>query len=182
MPNHTAPGEPLENVEFTLTQTHEYNAETDEWTEVDGTPFTRVTDNSGTIKIENIALGRYKVQETDGPPHVNLNEEEFFIDIPMTSEDGNILNYDVHIYPKNETIRGAVELFKIDGEEDDETGLADVVFDLYTADDELIESGLTTDSDGYIRVNSLEYGDYYFMETEAPGDYVVFGHKIPFSI
>ena len=175
-------GTPLPGVEFTLTQTHQYNPETDEWTEVNGDPFTRITNDSGQIVIEGMELGRYKVQETDGPLHVNLNTEEYFVDIPMTSADGNTLNYDVHIYPKNETIRGAVELHKLDGEQADETGLAGVVFDLYTADDELVAGGLVTDGDGYIRVDGLEYGDYYFIETEAPEDYVMFGDKKHFSI
>ena len=31
----------------------------------------------------------------------------------MTSEDGKVLTYDVKIYPKNETKRGAVELTKL---------------------------------------------------------------------
>lgn len=68
--------------------------------------------------IHNIPLGRYKVQETAGPPHVNLNEEEFFVDVPMTSADGTDVNYDVVILPKNETIRNDVELTKKDGSND----------------------------------------------------------------
>src|SRR5699024_1144570 len=104
LPGQNAEGEPLPDVEFTLTQTHQYDSDADEWTEVEGTPVTHVTDGDGKIVIEGIDLGRYKVQETDGPPHVNLNTEEYFVDIPMTNESGSMLNYDVHIYPKNETI------------------------------------------------------------------------------
>lgn len=179
-PGEAATGKPLSGVEFTLTQTHVYNSTTDEWTEVSGTPFTRVTDTNGQIVIENIELGRYKVQETNGPAHVNLNTEEYFVDIPMTNRAGNELNYDVHIYPKNETIRGAVELLKLDG--DSGLSLSNVVFDLYDSGDNLLEEGLITDGDGYIRVNSLEFGDYYFKEVSAPEGYVVFGEKIDFSI
>jgi len=175
-------GDPLEGVEFTLTQTHAYNPNTDEWTEVSGTSITRVTNADGQIIIANIELGRYKVQETNGPPHVNLNTEEYFVDIPMTSADGATLNYDVHIYPKNEIIRGAVELHKLDGEQVGKVGLAGAVFELYTSDDELVEAGLTTDSEGFIRVNGLAYGDYYFKEISAPDDYVLFGDKKHFSI
>src|SRR5699024_1640048 len=92
-PGETANGQPLSEVEFTLTQTHAYNPTTDEWTDVSGTPFTRVTDASGQIVIEDIELGRYKVEETDGPNHVNLNTEEYFVDVPMTNQAGTELNY-----------------------------------------------------------------------------------------
>src|SRR5690606_15508603 len=40
-------GIPLPGVEFTLTLTHVYHPETDEWEEVQGTAFTRVTDDNG---------------------------------------------------------------------------------------------------------------------------------------
>ncbi len=181
-PGQSPQGSPLPGVEFTLTQTHSYNSDTDEWSEVSGTPFTRVTNGQGQIIIEDIDLGRYKVQETDGPDHVNLNTEEYYVDIPMTNEEGNELNYDVHIYPKNETIRGAVELLKLDGERESEVGLAGVVFELYDSNDELIDDNLETNSDGYIRVSGLAYGDYYFKEISAPGEYVIFGDKKHFSI
>ncbi|MFD2131794.1 SpaA isopeptide-forming pilin-related protein [Pseudogracilibacillus auburnensis] len=176
----TPEGTPLASVEFTLTQTHAYNADTDEWTEVAGTPFTRVTDANGQIVIENIDLGRYKIQETDGPAHVNLHTEEYSVDIPMTNQTGSELNYDVHIYPKNEIIRGAVELLKLDGETG--SALPGVVFELYKANDDLVQGDLVTDPDGYIRISGLEYGDYYFKEISAPNDYVIIGDKIPFSI
>src|SRR5699024_3811504 len=121
-----------------------------------------------------------KVQETDGPNHVNLNTEEYFVDVPMTNQAGTELNYDVHIYPKNEIIRGAVELLKLDG--DTESPLANVVFNLFDAGDNLIEEGLTTDNEGYIHVNGLAYGDYYFKEVSAPEGYVLVGDEISFSI
>ena len=57
----------------------------------------------------------------------------------MTSEDGKVLTYDVHIYPKNETKRGAVELTKL--------GVKDKVlkgaeFSLFKADGTELEKDL----------------------------------------
>lgn len=182
LPGQTAQGTPLAGVEFTLTQTHSYDPATNKWTEVTGAPTKYVTDSNGLIEINNIPLGRYKVQETDGPAHVNLNTDEYYVDIPMTNASGDEVNYDVHIYPKNETIRGAVELRKLDGEQTGTVGLAGVVFALYDSQDNLINGNLITDSDGYIRVDGLAYGDYYFKEISAPQDYVIFGDKKPFSI
>lgn len=177
-------GKPLSDVEFTLTQTHAYDSNTDQWTEVtDAAPLVGTTDETGTVVFNQdngLEMGRYAVKETAGPAHVNLNPDTFYVDVPMTSKDGNTLNYDVVIYPKNETIRGAVELEKLDGE----TGFAlpGVVFDLYASNDERLQEGLITDNDGFIRVNGLAYGDYYFKEVSAPEDYVIIGDKIPFAI
>ncbi|CAM4158702.1 SpaH/EbpB family LPXTG-anchored major pilin [Lederbergia lenta] len=177
-------GEPLQGVEFSITKTDAYDPDTDKWTEVvDATPLTATTDETGKIVFNSangLEMGRYAVKETAGPAHVNLNPDTFYVDIPMTSKDGNTLNYEVVIYPKNETIRGAVELEKLDGD----TGLAlpGVTFDLYNSNDEKLQEGLTTDSNGFIRVNGLAYGNYYFIEVSAPGDYVLKGDKIPFSI
>src|SRR5690625_2006153 len=103
--------EPLEGVEFTITMTHKYNPDADTWTEVsEGASKKGVTDSNGKYTFQNLELGRYEVKETNGPDHVNLHEGTFIVDIPMTSDDGTSVNYDVHIYPKNETIRGAVQL------------------------------------------------------------------------
>src|SRR5699024_10344493 len=154
----------VEGVTYTLTQTHQYDAASDEWIEVtDGPVIEGTTGSNGTIvftKDEGIELGRYEVQETDGPSHIILNPDTFFVDIPMTSKDGTTLNYDVHIYPKNEIIRGDAELIKI-GE--DGNVLPGVVFGLYEEDGTLIEE-LTTDSEGKINVSGLAQGQYYFQE------------------
>src|SRR5699024_9042176 len=49
-------GEPLEGVEFTLTQTHKYNPNTDKWTAVTGDPKTykKTTGSDGKIVINDI--------------------------------------------------------------------------------------------------------------------------------
>ena len=35
------------------------------------------------------------------------------------------------------------------------------------------EKELATDANGHIRVQGLEYGEYYFQETKAPKGYVI---------
>lgn len=171
----------LPGVTFEFTQTHAYDAATDKWTVVTaGTPFTRVTDANGEIVIDNIELGRYKVQEIAGPARVNLNRDIFYVDIPMTNLDRETVNFDVHIYPKNETIRGAVELTKIDG--DSEAALTNVEFALYNADGTLVQEGLKTNADGKIIVDDLAYGAYYFTEVATNNGYVLGSKRTDFSI
>ncbi|MBR7552564.1 SpaA isopeptide-forming pilin-related protein [Allobacillus sp. GCM10007491] len=177
-------GIPLEGVTYQIIQTHEYNKEFDTWTEVtDGFTSTKVTGPDGITGWMEIPLGRYKVQEIDGPDHVNLNTQEFFVDIPMTVQDGSESFYHVNIYPKNETIRNDVELTKKDGS-NNLLGLPGVIFELYGDDDELFEGTetFTTDQDGKILIKNLPYGNYYFKETQTLDGYVLGDQRIEFSV
>lgn len=187
MPDQDASGEPLEGVEFTLTQTHSFDPETNEWTEVSGEPFTKTTNSNGQIvftKADGLELGRYKVQETDGPDHVILNDEEFYVDIPMTNREGTELNYDVHIYPKNETIRGDGEFVK---EGEDGELLNGVEFQLYKDDgtpvknDEGQEVILET-KEGKINFKGLGQGRYYIQEKKTVDGYAINNEKIYFEV
>lgn len=182
LPGQDAAGVPVEGVEFTLTQTHKYNVETDEWQEVTNVePIIGVTGSNGQVtftKAEGMELGRYTVEETDGPSHVILNTEVFSVDIPMTNKTGDELNYNVHIYPKNEIIRGDVVLTK-----QDENGeqLEGVVFGLYNANDELIDE-LSTNEDGQIIVQGLAQGKYYFKEHSTVDGFAINTNKINFEV
>src|SRR5690625_4477729 len=162
----------LDGVKFKITQSHTLTFDgngNEVWAAVQGTPYTDTrTTVDGKVVFDNLPLGRYTVDEIDGPEHVNLNPNSYSVDIPMTSKDGKDLNYNVHIYPKNETIRGAVELTKISGETNEK--LPGAKFKLYDSNDEEVNTGKVyeTDEHGVIQVDGLAYGDYYFIEIEAP--------------
>lgn len=143
------------------------------------TPIQVTTDANGQAVFPDLPLGRYEVKEIAGPPHVNLNTNTYTVDVPMTSKDGVALNYDVHIYPKNEIKRGAVELTKKGAEG---KALEGAEFSIFKADGTAEKTGLVTGAEGKIRVEGLEYGDYYFQETKAPTGYVLDSTKYPFSI
>ncbi|MBG0965852.1 SpaH/EbpB family LPXTG-anchored major pilin [Bacillus sp. SRB1LM] len=148
--------------------------------------ITKVTNAKGEAVFTNLPLGRYEVKAIKGPEHIELDMTTFIVDIPMTSTNGKELNYDVHIYPKNETKRGSVEFIK-----KGEGGkvLKDAEFHLFkknkdgTSTQVKTTSSLVTGEDGKIRVDSLEYGDYYyFIEHKAPTDYLTSKEERPFSI
>ncbi|OQR55782.1 SpaA isopeptide-forming pilin-related protein [Bacillus sp. CDB3] len=145
----------------------------------DATPITITTGEDGIVAFKDLELGRYEVKEVAGPAHVNLNKNTYTVDIPMTNKDGKVLNYDVHIYPKNETKRGAVELIKIG---DQGKALKGAEFSLFKKDGTVVKTGLVTGTDGAIRVQGLEYGEYYFQETKAPDGYVLIKKTYEFKI
>ena len=74
-----------------------------------------LTDEKGYSKVDNLDLGLYLVVETRVPEMVTNTTAPFFVSLPMTSVDGDAnenpsnpdggheWNYDVVVYPKNET-------------------------------------------------------------------------------
>ncbi|MDO4623455.1 MAG: VaFE repeat-containing surface-anchored protein [Eubacteriales bacterium] len=80
---------------------------------------------------------------------------------------------------------GEIEIVKVDAE-DTEIRIAGAVFDLYQADPEAEDyipytdvkgrpvegaSGLFSDEEGRIRIEDLEFGSYYLVESQAPAGY-----------
>ncbi|HDR7385464.1 TPA: isopeptide-forming domain-containing fimbrial protein [Bacillus toyonensis] len=143
------------------------------------TPSQVVTDDNGQAVLKDLPLGRYEVKEVAGPPHVNLNPNTYTVDIPLTNKEGKVLNYDVHMYPKNEIKRGAVDLIKTGA---NDKALASAAFSVFKKDGTEVKKDLVTDANGHIRVQGLEYGEYYFQETKAPKGYVIDPTKREFFI
>lgn len=176
-------GEPVAGVTYKLKQTHTFDGE--HWTELeDGPEFEMTTGEDGTA-TKTLPLGRYEVTEIAGPDHVRINNETFKVDIPKTSKDGASLNYDVHVYPKNEIIRGGAELIKYADETNDT--LDGVKIQVFHANgdpvtDEHGDEIVLITENGKVRVDGLRYGDYYFQELETIDGYLLNQEMIPFSI
>lgn len=77
---------------------------------------------------------------------------------------------------------GAVTLTKFN-EQDNTTPLAGAVYDLYkVGSDTPVQTNLTTDENGQIKLTNLSAGDYYFKEVTAPTGYQLNGNEIPFTV
>ena len=61
------------------------------------------TDAAGHTSAENLEQGLYLVVETRVPENVTSTCNPFFVSLPMTTVDGADWNYDVTVYPKNQT-------------------------------------------------------------------------------
>lgn len=143
------------------------------------------TDENGVASFSNLELGLYLVVETSSPALVTKPIAPFMVSIPMTTVDGDNWLYDVHVYPKNDTSVGTVELVKQDG---NGKGLAGVTFALQKKNDnggwtnitrQATAQGdntgedlvLVTDKNGNIEVTGLSNGTYRFVETSIGDNY-----------
>ena len=61
------------------------------------------TDATGHTSASNMEQGLYLVVETRVPENVTSTCNPFFVALPMTTIDGTAWNYDVTVYPKNQT-------------------------------------------------------------------------------
>ena len=177
---------PLEGTVYEIQQTHELVQGTnnqEEWVELTtpATPIQITTDSEGVATLDNLNLGRYTLKEISAPGHL-IDTATYYIDVPLTVENGTKLLYDVHVYPKNTPVEGSVE-FKNIGEDEDENALPDVTFHLFNEDGTRVDDvNYTSGPDGYVRVTGLDNGSYYFEEVETVDGYLLNNTQIPFVI
>lgn len=101
------------------------------------------TDANGHSKVIGLEQGLYLVVETRVPENVTSTCNPFFVSLPMTTIDGKDWNYDVTVYPKNQT--GNPTLEKTVREDKNSTGK---------------NTGSLTDiADGYAHTATASVGD-----------------------
>ena len=101
------------------------------------------TDATGHASADQLEQGLYLVVETRVPENVTSTCNPFFVSLPMTTIDGAAWNYDVTVYPKNQT--GNLTLEKTVRENKNSTGK---------------NTGSLTDiTDGYAHTASASIGD-----------------------
>lgn len=184
-------GTPVEGVVYELKRVEAYDPDSNKWTDVTEASFTETTDKNGQIKLNNLPLGKYEVVEKSAPASegIVINDEPFFVDVPMTNAKGDELNYNVKVFPKNEIARGGVTLKKLG---DDGKALKGATFVLYekkngkivraTDNEKKVIPPLTTDDQGEITVEGLDAGDYFFVETKAAPGHALNNERVDFSI
>lgn len=164
------------------------------------------TNENGVATFSELDLfQRYLIIETDAPVWVTNKTTPFCVDLPMTSEDGNKWLTDVYVYPKNEGVRGSVEMTKV-GEGDDAAKLQGAIFGLYQVTDGVASSqvfalatpanpvtdetsayynnpGYTvSDADGKVSFTNVPVGEYILKEVQAPAHYTLSNATYSFTI
>lgn len=154
------------------------------------------TDVLGRIVFDSLPFGLYRLTETYAPEGYNINPEQivFLVEGPLScaiNGNGTYANGRLNLEHKDERKLGSVVLQK---QSEDGYPLESAVFNLYNADGScLAEDGtfgkgsaspmaFTTDADGKITVSELKWGDYYFLEVEAPAGYELDETPVKFTI
>ena len=101
------------------------------------------TDATGHASADQLEQGLYLVVETHVPENVTSTCNPFFVSLPMTTIDGAAWNYDVTVYPKNQT--GNPDLEKTVREAKNSTGKNN--------------GSLTDITDGYAHTATASVGD-----------------------
>ena len=101
------------------------------------------TDATGHTSADQLEQGLYLIVETRVPENVTSTCNPFFVSLPMTTIDGAAWNYDVTVYPKNQT--GNPNLEKTVREDKNSTGKNN--------------GSLTNITDGYAHTATASVGD-----------------------
>ena len=101
------------------------------------------TDAAGHTSASDMEQGLYLIVETRVPENVTSTCNPFFVSLPMTTVDGAAWNYDVTVYPKNQT--GNPNLEKTVREAKNSTGKN--------------TGSLTDTTDGYAHTATASVGD-----------------------
>ena len=152
-----------------------------------------LTDENGSLKIENIEWGNYYIKEKeplsgykkiDTKFEFTVNRETFLDGNKVISSVQNSDTKEQVSIIKNERKQGKVILTKYScnasGEETENT-LEGAKFELYKSNGELVGEYIT-DGNGQIVVENLDWDSYYFQEKEAPEGYSISDKKIAFVV
>jgi Cna protein B-type domain protein len=143
---------------------------------------TKVTNENGYAKFDNLDLGLYLVIETKVPQSVVTAVTPFLVSVPMTRvQTGNTATegqlkewlYDVTVYPKNSTVKGTIYLEKkgvIGNDKANETALPGVKFKLERLNDG-VELTKAVDADWTLikpaKKGSEEQKEYFVTGSEG---------------
>jgi LPXTG-motif cell wall-anchored protein len=130
------------------------------------------TDENGKAVFPDLEYGDYFYREFDAPEGYLIDEEAY----PFSIRENHEV---VKAAMTNQKIMGSLELTKkdvSDGELIPNCGV-----EILDKDGNVIVQG-KTDENGVIVFDSLEYGDYFYREYNAPEGYVIDETAYPFSI
>ncbi len=166
---------PLENVIFGI-----YNAEplTDNQGNIilpaeSCVGLARTNEEGEAVLKECLVPGRYYYKEVQTPEgFVPDPEKHPFILTLGTNAAVERMELNKEAPLLNKLYKARIELVKVD-EDDHEIKLPGAVFGLFNAETKELYGEYTTDENGYIDIEEMPYGKWYFKELEAPKGYIL---------
>ena len=140
-----------------------------------------VTDQNGEGHFDGIIpIGQYYLKELKTSNGYLIDEELHYFNVTAdNNEDCNvILNKENNTFV-NYLAKASVQIYKTDANTN--KPLKNVEFTLYNNDNEEIGK-YKTNRKGYILVENLPYGSYYFIETKCPKGYYSTNNKYYFNL
>ena len=136
-----------------------------------------LTDKDGNIKIDNLHLGKYYLQEIATIGNHVLDKTQYEFELKYKDQYTDTIEYTTSI--KNHLASGKLEFTKIDFSTS--KPLPDTKIEIYTENDELVFTDVT-DENGKIIIDRLPVGKYYILEKEAKEGWEINPDKMFFEI
>lgn len=137
-----------------------------------------ITDENGTIEINNLYLGSYYLKELETIDTHVLDNKKYEFELKYNDQYTPIIKYEITM--KNLFKKGNLEFTKTDlvnGEV-----IPNTKIEIYTDKDELIYSGIT-DENGMIVIEELPVNQkFYILEIEPATGFVITEEKVFFEI
>ncbi|WP_315115499.1 SpaA isopeptide-forming pilin-related protein [Clostridium intestinale] len=135
-----------------------------------GNNITATSESDGKVLFTNIPYGKYKIKETSAPTSYSIYKADITADLTTISGDGQ----SVHASPYlvfNTKIKGSVKITKTDEETGAKIQGASVA--IFDNNKEQIRNAKSTDANGQVQFDNLEYGNYFYQEISSPDNYVL---------
>ncbi|WFA08017.1 LPXTG cell wall anchor domain-containing protein [Tissierella sp. Yu-01] len=130
----------------------------------------------GKIEIVNLPLNRtYYLEEVESPQGYVLSDKRIPIEVTKTAGSDNAGIYKEEV--ENKKIKGNIEFTKTD---ESNRALQEAVFGLYKGDVEITRS--TSDENGKVLFENVEYGNYTIKEISAPEGYLLIDEVLNVTI
>ena len=127
----------------------------------------------GTLKVENLPIGKYELQETKTLNNLVLNDKVY--NVTFTQKDTKTKVYTETKDIENQPTKTKISKQTITGEKELEGATLQIV----DKDNKVVAEWVSTDKTYYIE--GLAKGDYTLVETLAPNEYVI-SSNVNFSV
>ena len=135
-----------------------------------GNNITATSGSDGKVLFTNIPYGKYKIKETSAPTSYSIYKGDITADLTTINGDGQSVQASPYLV-FNTKIKGSVKITKTD----EETGakIQGASIAIFDNNKEQIRNAKSTDANGQVQFDNLEYGDYFYQEISSPDNYVL---------